>query len=132
MGGFPGMGIEVAEDWEDRARMQTVFVFERVVLEDRAAACEEGQPSQYTWRTAANTFALPGNENWWLPLRRSVLEYSSVPERWIVGPDPGEEQNYVITYVSRQEWNRRKLIPEHHDVSSACLPSSLAEFDACG
>ena len=115
-GAFPGMGIETSEDWDDRRKMQTVFVLERVVLADRAAACE-GDPFKATWRTASNTFELPGNENWWLPVRRSVLEYSGVPERWIVGPDPGSEYDkYVITYISRQDWGRRKLIQEDHEV----------------
>lgn len=117
-GAFPGMAIETAEDWEDREAMQTVFVLERVVLADRASACE-GEPFKKTWRTASNAFLLPGNANWWLPLRRRVLEFTGVPERYIVGPDPGMEvEPYVITYVSRQTWKRRKLIPEDHEVSA--------------
>ena len=130
-GAFPGIGIQVAEDWEDQAEMQTVFVYERVVLADRAAA-DEGESFQYTWRSASSAFALPGNENWWLPLRRSVLEYSGVPERWIVGPDPGSEQErYVITYISRQDWTRRKIIPANHDVSLplSCHSRKLTRVD---
>lgn len=110
------MSIETSEDWDDRRKMQTVFAFERVVLADRAAA-SEGDPFKATWRTASNTFELPGNENWWLPIRRSVLEFSGVPERWIVGPDPGSGyDNYVITYISRQDWGRRMLKSEDHEV----------------
>ena len=116
-GAFPGMSIETIEDWEDRKSTQTVFVYERVVLADRAAACE-AEPFRRTWRTVSNTMLLPGNENWWLPLRRRVLEFSGVPERYIVGPDPGLAiEPYVITYVSRQSSRTRKLIPGDHEVS---------------
>lgn len=121
-GAFSGMGVETIEDWEDRAKMQTVFVYERVVLADRAAA-GEGDPFKYSWRTASNAFGLPGNENWWLPLRRSVLEFSGVPEQWIAGR---EQQKYVITYISRQQWGRRTLIPEDHDVRACYFLQGVA------
>ncbi|THH08866.1 hypothetical protein EW145_g2425 [Phellinidium pouzarii] len=116
-GAFPSLGMEFMEDWEDRAAMQTLFVFDRVVLADRAAA-SEGDPFKKTWRTASNAFELGGSPNWWAPVRRSVLQFSGLPAEWIVGPDPGtvtENQKLVITYISRQGWGRRMMRPADHD-----------------
>ncbi|KAI5115650.1 hypothetical protein M0805_002772 [Coniferiporia weirii] len=116
-GAFPSLGMEFQEDWEDRAAMQTLFVFDRVVLADRAAA-SEGEQCQKTWRTASNAFELDGSPNWWAPIRRNVLEFSGLSADWILGPDPGtlsENQKFVITYVSRQEWGRRMLRQADHE-----------------
>lgn len=116
-GAFPGIGMEFEEDWSDRAAMEMPFVFDRIVIADRASA-GEGDPFKATWRTASNAFDLHGSPYWWAPLRKSVLEFSGLAAEWIGGPDPStlsENQKYVITYISRQGWGRRMLIQEDHD-----------------
>ena len=37
-GSFPTMGMEFSEDWVDRARMHVPYVFDRVLIADRAAS----------------------------------------------------------------------------------------------
>lgn len=118
-GAFPSLGMEFSEDWDDRAQMGTPFVFDRVVLADRAAA-GEGDPFKVTWRTASNAFELPGSLYWWSPIRRAVTEFAGLPLSLIAGEgvDPAtkaENEQFVITYVSRQEWGRRMLLSEDHN-----------------
>lgn len=116
-GAFPSIGMEFLEDWSDRALMHAPFVFDRVLVADRAAACE-GDQFRATWRTASNAFVLRGSPHWWEPIRSSVLSFSGLASEWINGPDPGtlaERQQYVITYVSRQGWGRRMLREKDHE-----------------
>ncbi|KAI5120259.1 hypothetical protein M0805_004595 [Coniferiporia weirii] len=117
-GAFPGIGLEFSEDWADRAAMRVPFVFDRVVLADRSASYE-GDPYKATLRSASNAFDLRGSPNWWVPLRKSVLEFSGLASELIMGSVPGsnaENEMYVITYVSRQEWGRRMLRQKDHEV----------------
>ena len=116
-GAFPGIGLEFAEDWNDRAEMGVPFVFDRVVLGDRAAA-EPSEPFQASWRYASPAFDLPGSIHWWQPLRKSVLEFSGLSTNWISGKHSmvgAGTEKFVITYISRQDWGRRMLLPQHHE-----------------
>ncbi|KAF9534533.1 hypothetical protein CPB83DRAFT_755760 [Crepidotus variabilis] len=107
---FPSISIEFIDEWRDRAEMGRPFVFERVVLVDRAASMF-GYNYQRYQRSAGPAFALPGSMKWWQPIRNNVVEFAGVaPE---VGS--GTTSKPVITYISRQQWGRRMLIPEHHD-----------------
>ena len=115
-GAFPQISMEFQADWEDRAKMHMPFVFDRVVLSDRSSATK-GPNYANTWRITAEAFGLPGSKHWWAPVRNNVLEFSGLAAEWINGPDPAlydDRKRMVITYISRQEWNRRKLIPEDH------------------
>ncbi|KAH8116523.1 hypothetical protein DFH11DRAFT_1506336, partial [Phellopilus nigrolimitatus] len=117
-GAFPGIGTEFSEDWADRAAMPVPVVFARVVLADRAASYE-GEPYKATWRSASNAFDLRGGPHWWAPLRKSVLQFSGLAAEWIHGPDPSaraENEQFVITYISRQDWGRRMLRQKDHEV----------------
>ena len=118
-GAFPAITYEFSEDWEDRAAMDMPFVFERVVLADRAAA-SNGPFHAKTWRTASEAFTLRGSRHWWTPIRANVLRFSGLPLEWIFGPglsghSEDERERFVITYVSRQKWGRRMLRSEDHD-----------------
>lgn len=116
-GAFPTVSLEFSDEWTDRAGTNKLFVLDRVVLADRSAA-SESEIFGKTMRTVATAFDLPGSPNWWAPLRRGVLEFSGVPEEWIVGPDPAmavDNRKLVITYISRQEWGRRMLRSADHD-----------------
>lgn len=116
-GAFPGLALEFAEDYADRADTLSLYTLDRVVLADRSAAGDSAAFGR-SWRIIASAMeGLEANENWWTPLRRSVLEFSGVPGEWILGPDPAlgvENRKLVITYISRQEWGRRMLRPADH------------------
>ena len=107
---FPTTTLEFSADWNDRAELNTPFVFDRVVLADRAAAML-GLNYLRTHRTASEPFALPGSANWWNTIRNNVIEATGLRAK--VGGST--MTNPVITYVSRQEWGRRMLIPEDHE-----------------
>ncbi|KAJ7043848.1 hypothetical protein C8F04DRAFT_1070648 [Mycena alexandri] len=107
---FPDLTMEFLDDWDDRAKMQTPFVFERVVLADRSAAMPALNYQRYQ-RTAAPAFALPGSAHWWLAIRNNVVRFAGLePE---VGA--GTRKRPVITYISRQAWGRRMLVPADHE-----------------
>ncbi|KAG8221358.1 hypothetical protein J3R82DRAFT_1530 [Butyriboletus roseoflavus] len=67
-------------------------ILDRVIFSDRAAAMT-GDAFPNTRRPASEAFALPG---------KRALDFD-------------EGSKHVITYVSRQEWGRRKLILEDHE-----------------
>ncbi|PCH45121.1 hypothetical protein WOLCODRAFT_106109 [Wolfiporia cocos MD-104 SS10] len=108
---FPSISMEFMNDWKERADMGRVFVLDRVVFADRAAAMH-GENFLRTQRTAANPFALPGSVNWWSTVRNNVVGFAGLVEG---GGAQGAASKPVITYISRQDWGRRMLIPEHHD-----------------
>ena len=105
---FPSILMEYKHDWADRMETDRPLVFDRVVVADRAAAVN-GQSWQRTRRTASEAFALPGSAHWWSTIRNSVIGLSGLET------PRGGNSNPVITYISRQDWGRRMLIPEDHD-----------------
>lgn len=107
---FPSVVMEFKPDWTDRAEMGRPFVFERVVIADRSAAMLSYNYARYQ-RTAGAANALPGNMDWWQPIRDNVVGFAGIDAK--VGG--GTTSTPVITYISRQEWGRRMLLPEHHD-----------------
>lgn len=64
-----------------------------------------------TGRSASQAFGLPGSVNWWAPVRGNVIQASGLKE----DAGGGTQNNPVITYISRQNWGRRMLIPADHD-----------------
>ena len=104
---FPSILMEFKHDWADRKGMGRPIVFDRVVLADRASAIFGGS-WQRTQRTASEAFALPGSAHWWSTIRNSVTGLSGLKT------PRGGNSNPVITYISRQDWGRRMLIPEDH------------------
>ena len=107
---FPSITAEYSHDWVDRAQMGRPFVLDRVVFADRSAAMI-GYNYHRTQRTASEPFALPGSVNWWSTIRSNVIQFSGLDGS--VGM--GTTSTPVITYISRQDWGRRMLIPEHHE-----------------
>lgn len=116
MGAFPSMAVETEQAWLDRAATNKPFVFDRVVFGDRAAAMR-GERFPQTGRSASGAFELPGSMSWWSPVRANVLEFSGTSRKagW------GTLDTPVITYISRQNWGRRMLIPKDHDGLVAAL-----------
>ena len=111
---FPSISMEFMNDFKERADMGRVFVFDRAVLADRAAAIY-GENFLRTQRTAANAFALPGSVNWWSTIRNNVVGFAGLGESGGAESVQGVDSVPVITYISRQDWGRRMLIPEHHE-----------------
>jgi len=74
---FPSVTMEFIDDWRDRAELGKPFVFDRVLVADRSAAMRSYNYHRYQ-RTAAAAFALPGNENWWMPIRNNVIEFAGL------------------------------------------------------
>ena len=107
---FPGVTMEFIDDWRDRAEMDTAWVFDRVVVTDRSAAMLSFNFARYQ-RSASPPFALPGAMNWWMAIRDNVVQFTGLDTS--VGS--GTSSTPVITYISRQTWGRRMLIPEDHD-----------------
>ncbi|KAJ7465288.1 hypothetical protein FB451DRAFT_1488942 [Mycena latifolia] len=107
---FPGLTMEFIDDWDDRVKMGVPFVFDRAVLADRSAAMPALNYQRYQ-RTAGPTFALPGSAHWWLAIRNNVVQFAGMD------PEGGRETRGrpVITYISRQAWGRRMLVPADHD-----------------
>jgi len=107
---LPSVAMEFIDDWRDRAELGKSFVFHRVVVADRSAAMISSNFQRYQ-RTASVPFALPGSTNWWMPIRNNVVKFAGLK------PDVGggTTSTPVITYISRQNWGRRMLVPEHHE-----------------
>ncbi|KAK7441729.1 hypothetical protein VKT23_016392 [Stygiomarasmius scandens] len=110
---FPSLTMEFVDDWRDRAELPSAFVFSQVLLADRSAAMLSYNFRRFQ-RTAAVPFSLPGPAvlDWWMPIRNNVVQFAGI--------DLEKEQEEggivpVITYVSRQDWTRRKLLQDHHE-----------------
>jgi hypothetical protein len=104
---FPALASEFKDDWEERAASRRAYVFDRVVLADRSSAML-GFNYHRSQRTASEPFVLPGSANWWATIRNNIIEF-------IGGQVDVDSSNLVITYISRQDWGRRMLIPADHD-----------------
>ena len=111
---FPSLSMEFMNDWKERAALSRTVVLDRVVLADRAAAMH-GEMYLRTQRTAANAFALPGSVNWWTTIRNNVVGFSLQGDASDAAAIQGIETRPVITYISRQGWNRRMLRKEDHE-----------------
>ncbi|KAI0746550.1 hypothetical protein C8Q80DRAFT_1175836 [Daedaleopsis nitida] len=112
---FPSISMEFMNDWKERAALSRLFVLERVVLADRAAAMN-GDMFLRTQRTAANAFSLPGSVNWWTTVRNNVVGFSTLDDEHAgAAAVQGVPTRPVITYISRQGWNRRMLVQEDHE-----------------
>jgi len=105
---LPSILMEWEHDWAERVEIGRPLVFDRVIVADRAAAMN-GRSWQRTQRTASEPFALPGSAHWWSTIRNSLIGLSGLKT------PRGGNSNPVITYISRQDWGRRMLIPEDHD-----------------
>ena len=105
---FPSINIEYSADWQDRVDMGRPLILDRVIFSDRSAAMK-GAAYLRTRRPAAEAFALPGSTHWWSTVRNAVTKYGGMDAELEQASKP------VITYISRQEWGRRKLIQEDHE-----------------
>ena len=105
---FPSATAEYSTDWQDRAEMGRPIILDRVIFTDRSATMK-GDDFLSTGRIASEAFALPGSAHWWNVIRGAVTKFSGLDE------DVDQGSNPVITYISRQEWPRRRLRQEDHE-----------------
>ncbi|TDL18327.1 hypothetical protein BD410DRAFT_775088 [Rickenella mellea] len=110
---FPSLSMEFEDDWTDRSQTHRPYMFERLLVADRAAAVH-GESFQKTWRMASQAFELSASK---YCVRRNVLDFSGLATEWINGPNPAtlHRQQFVVTYISRQGWGRRMLRPGDHE-----------------
>ncbi|KIJ51241.1 hypothetical protein M422DRAFT_158623 [Sphaerobolus stellatus SS14] len=119
---FPAVSLEFKQQWDDRADMMRPFLLERVVLGDREAALHSEEASQ-TQRTSFELFnpEQGGSSYWWSTIRSNFVHFAGFNP---VGQDPGN----VMTYVSRQASNRRKLREEDHEKLVKALSDLSEEY----
>jgi hypothetical protein len=116
---FPSMAYECEDAFAERARTQRPFILDRVVFEDRNAAFRAEGPVQFG-RIASPAMRISASPYWWVPIRKSMLEFVGRPEderppgRFDAGVNVPPSKP-VITYISRQGWGRRKMNIEAHD-----------------
>lgn len=100
---FPSAALEFKGDWEDRGNMDMGWVYDRVVLADRAAVTRS-KAWHETWRYASPAFELPGRSGpgeesgrdgetykgkekdlgagwWWTPVRKNVLKFAAAKRK---------------------------------------------------
>jgi len=81
-------------------------MLERAVFADRAAATHS--PNYVlTQRSNSELFKLTGSPYWWSTIRNNLIEFAGADSQAPIGK--------VITYVSRQDWGRRMLLPADHE-----------------
>ncbi|KIJ51251.1 hypothetical protein M422DRAFT_223717 [Sphaerobolus stellatus SS14] len=119
---FPAVSFEFQQSWEDRAAMMRPFLLERAVLGDREATMHDSDVA-FTRKTGAALFGRGERASpyWWSTIRNSFAQF--------VGHDFSTENRKVITYVSRQTWNRRKLKEADHNGLVTALRKLADEND---
>ncbi|KAJ3506355.1 hypothetical protein NLJ89_g6912 [Agrocybe chaxingu] len=69
---FPQLTAQYLEGMEDYQKMSVPYVFERLVVADRAAARKVGKEGMPAFSSA---FELGGSSHWWEPVRRSLAQF---------------------------------------------------------
>lgn len=97
--------------------MDVPFVFQRIVVADRAAAqraasSSSSSPAHHGEPVFSGPFGLMGSEFWWEPIRRTLAAYFDVDEE-------KEKDKKVVTYVSSQESSLRLSDADHEELVRA-------------
>lgn len=139
---FPSITIEVEQDWKDRidataaaqadGEGERAWHFETLLLTDRSASFRGESCGMRNQRIASESLEYMqriGNltKFWWEPIRREVLRFAGVdqetldigmpkskPKLGSLEAIPQDNEDIVVTYISRQG-ARRHLIDEDHD-----------------
>jgi len=113
---FPTLGLMFEHDWADYHSMQVPFVFERVVIADRAAAQSAADPNPVF---APPFLGLSASQHWWEPVRRSLAASLGVFD------DLTKRKKPVVTYVQNQGQAHR---PQLRDIDHRALVDALKEM----
>jgi hypothetical protein len=107
---FPHLTVMYLQDFEDYAGMKVPFVFERVVVADRAAAARalgEDEPRFVTAFEEREGARDRENRWWWEPIKKNMLEFLDLEVN---------EKEKVVTYLVRQDGDGRAgLRTEDHE-----------------
>ncbi|KAK0184841.1 hypothetical protein F5146DRAFT_1168979 [Armillaria mellea] len=127
---FPSVAIEDKQDWEDRiaatseSSVDRAWHFPLVLLTDRSASHRGAVCGSQTQRIASEAWEYMRDQSrlmgskvggWWEPIRASVLRFSGLDVVRPDGDDLAMPDKVVITYISRQNTERRRLTDEAHD-----------------
>ncbi|KAK0219115.1 hypothetical protein IW262DRAFT_1080213 [Armillaria fumosa] len=127
---FPSVAIEDKQDWEDRiaatsgSSVDRAWHFPLVLLTDRSASHHGAVCGSQTQRIASEAWEYMRDQSrlmgtkvggWWEPIRASVLRFSGMDVVRPGGDDLQMPDKVVITYISRQNTERRRLTDEAHD-----------------
>lgn len=107
------MAFEFIDTWTDRNETNRPFLLERVVIGDRISA-EHSPEWSGLYKYAAPAFTLPGSspDAWWAPVRRGLIQSL---DQFDTPQSQSAKGKTVITYISRQDWNRRMLSTSDHE-----------------
>ncbi|KAF9028019.1 hypothetical protein BDZ89DRAFT_1015275 [Hymenopellis radicata] len=120
---FPDASIECSELWDDLRAIDRTIKFDRLVIINRAAA-HRHRLGNVWHKMIASTMALTVADDFWLPIRESIV-------RSLVGRIPVVTgQVPLVTYVSRQRGRRRRLLDDDHDNLVAAL-TELCDEGIC-
>ncbi|KAJ7599040.1 hypothetical protein C8J56DRAFT_180699 [Mycena floridula] len=101
---FPTMTELYYEDWEDFHQMEVPFMFERLVIADRACAARAVEQHQPIFTPA---FRHPVSPHWWEPIRKALAVYFDASD---------ESRDKIVTYIDRQHQpHGSKMRQEDHD-----------------
>lgn len=107
---FPSSSVQSAEDWQDYVDSDTLFLFDRVLLSDRAAALRH-EDFPIDNHLAGLTHRLISSPDWWVPIRNVFHQLVEVNHN----STDLMMRRPIITYISRQGYGNKSLKPEDHD-----------------
>ncbi|KAJ4001921.1 hypothetical protein F5050DRAFT_1559619 [Lentinula boryana] len=112
---LPSTQMLFSHDWYDWVSLSIPILFPRVLIADRSAAMPAYNYQRFQ-RTAAVPFGLliPHGEergDWWSPVRDAIRAFAGLDD----DSATARTTRPVVTYLSRQDWNRRKLKTEDHE-----------------
>jgi len=103
---FPQLTVQYVEDWEDYQKIAIPFVFERLVVADRAAAHNSVTGGLPVFSSA---FELDHSAHWWEPVRRTMAQFHGEYE---ISP----KAKPVVTYIHSQSVSGLKLSNSDHEL----------------
>ncbi|KAJ7438918.1 hypothetical protein B0H11DRAFT_1752292 [Mycena galericulata] len=118
---FPDATIEQAGYWDDLKKIGTTVVFERVMLVNRNAAHKHPFAGVFNSMIGA-AMNVSSPRNFWAPVRRTLWQ-NILPRKRIPGmtlsPKDVDEYPPMVTYISRQGFDRRLAAADHDGLISA-------------
>lgn len=125
---YPSLTVETWDDWEDRVAATSsstaAYRFPLLLLTDRSASHRGPICGSQTQRIASEAWEYMRRHGllmgvrvggWWEPVRSAVLKFAGAPVSRSGMREKPMPERVVITYISRQGGDRRKLVEADHD-----------------
>ncbi|KAK0487156.1 hypothetical protein IW261DRAFT_594810 [Armillaria novae-zelandiae] len=125
---YPSLTVETWDDWEDRIAATSsgtaAYRFPVLLLTNRSAAHRGPICRSQTQRIASEAWEYMRRHallmgvrvgGWWEPVRSAVLRFAGAPVSRSTMREKPMPERVVITYISRQGGQRRRLVDEDHD-----------------